>query len=115
MRWTRWFFVACAGCFGCGTGALRTTSSPDAPIPPGEPTAAVSLALDLPQAQDCEEAFDLAMYKNRAVHVIEWDSSTGRCTDRKARIVYLPKRITRDGVVAEARKRAAKLVVAADR
>ncbi len=115
MRWTRWLIVACTGCLGCGTGALRATSSPDAPLPAGEPTASVSLALDLPQTQDCEEAFDLALYGNRAVHLIEWDGSAGRCAGRKATIVYLPKRITKDAVVAEARKRALKVSLTADR
>lgn len=115
MAWKRWLCVAVSGCLGCGTSTLRATSSPDTPVPAGEPRAAVTLALDLHQAQDCEEAFDLSMYQSRAVDVIEWDSNAGRCVQRTVRIVYLPQRMTKDGVIAEARKRSAKLSVTADR
>jgi len=116
MHLSQWMFVASLTLsLGCGSGAMRATPPPDTPLPPGEPTAAVTLAVDLPRAQDCEEAFDLSMYENRAVHLIEWDSNRGRCEARQVRVVYLPQRISKDNVLAEARKRTVKLAVTAER
>lgn len=111
MRWMAWMIVVSAGVMGCGAGGMAPAGAPDTPLPPGEPTEVVTLSLDLPRAQDCEEAFDLSMYASRAVHLIEWDSHRGQCTERTVRIVYRPRLATKDAVVAEARKRASRVDV----
>ncbi len=113
MLWPPRWMVFLVACVGCSASAAGTVSTPDKPLPPGEPLDAVTLAVDLPRSGDCEEAFDLALYQNRAVHLIEWDADAGRCTNRKVRIVYVRRQIARDDVVAEVRRRASTVVVVA--
>jgi len=114
MRWKPWWMMALTACVGCGASAVGTVPSPDTPLPPGEPVDAVTLSVDVPRSGDCEEAFDLALYRNRAVHLIEWDADAGRCMNRKVRIVYLRRQITRDELIAEVRGRASTVSVVAN-
>lgn len=82
---------------------------PDAPVPASEPRAIVRLHVDLVRAQDCEEAFDLALYRSRAVELVEWDRGAGRCADRTVTIRYLPRQASREDVVRAASAAAAKV------
>jgi hypothetical protein len=82
---------------------------PDAPVPASEPRAIVRLHVDLVRAQDCEEAFDLALYRSRAVELVAWDPGAGRCADRTVTIRYLPRQASREDVVRAAAAVAAKV------
>lgn len=77
---------------GCGGGAaLRRGPGPDAPVPAGEPRRTLKFVLDLPPGADCEQRFDLALYENRGIDLIEWSDGDG-CRDRRVRVIFLPRR-----------------------
>ena len=97
-----WF----AGCAGVTPAAEAGTF--DVPVPADEPRATVVLALELRASQDCEEAFDLAMYGDEGIELIEWDDHAGRCKDRKARVRFLSRRTSGERVLEQAAKFAAK-------
>jgi hypothetical protein len=92
----------CAGCAAAGR-------APDAPVPADEPRAALRLRVDLPRAHDCEEAFDLAIYKSPAVDLVAWDGAAGRCEGREITIRYLPRRASREEIVRAATALAARV------
>ncbi len=77
-------------------GRAVAAGPPDQPIPPGEPRAELGLTLDLMPSSSCEENFDLALYGDRGVELVEWDDQPGKCTARAVRIRYLPRRLSRD-------------------
>ena len=83
--------------------------APDAPVPASEPRAVVRLHVDLVRAQDCEEAFDLALYQSRAVELVAWDAGAGGCADRTVTIRYFPRQASRGDVVRSAVSVAAKV------
>jgi len=93
---------------GCARGAAPPAAPPhDAPVSPAEPRAELGLALSLPAAPDCEERFDLALYREPGVELIAWDERAGRCEDRRATIRYFPRRLDRDALLARVRELAA--------
>jgi hypothetical protein len=100
--------VLCAA--GCGA-APPPLAGPlhDLPVPAGEPRAAVRLRVDLTPAQGCEETFDLALYRDRGVDLVAWDTRTGACAGRIVTIRYLPRRIGEREVVAAARRLAVRV------
>ena len=71
--------------------------------------------VDLRPTSNCEEVFDLAMYGNRAIELIEWDASTGACDGRMIRIRYLSRQLREQDVLDAARKNAIRVEVAADK
>ena len=90
-------------------GCAAVAPAVDAPVPASEPRAVVRLHVDLVRAQDCEEAFDLALYRSRAVELVAWDAARGRCTDRTITIRYLTRQASRDDVMRAATAAAAKV------
>jgi hypothetical protein len=94
--------LALAGCAAAGRG-------PDAPVPASEPRESVRLSVDLARDQRCEEAFDLALYENRAVELVAWDGSSG-CRGRTVTIRYLAREASRDDIVRAAAALAEKVV-----
>jgi hypothetical protein len=92
-------------------GAARA-GAPDAPVPASEPRALLRLVVDLDRAPDCEEAFDLALYKSRGVDLVSWDDRAGRCTGRVVVVRYLPRAMTADDVLRAAQKAASKVTAA---
>lgn len=93
----------------CGGSAQEPASAAfDRPVPASEKRAELRLRVDLAPAQGCEEAFDLALYKNRGIDLIEWDANTGACAGRDVVIRYLPQRTTEDEILKAARGLAAK-------
>jgi hypothetical protein len=90
------------GCAGSGPSPARPESS-DQPVSPDEPRAELGLRLDLEPAGDCEERFDLALYENRAVELVAWDTRHERCEGRTARIRYLSRHIDAEGVLVAVR------------
>ena len=83
-------------------GCAASGHTPEAPVPASEPRAEVRLRVELVRAQGCEEAFDLALYRTRAVELIAWEPGAGRCTDRTLTIRYLSRQASRDDVLRAA-------------
>lgn len=102
-----WGMLAAA----CGAGGVGQLPPPDHPVPTSEPRAQVSARVDLQPARDCEEAFDLALYQNRAIELIAWDDNTGTCQDRHVSIRYLARKLTRSQVVEHVRRHASRVAV----
>ena len=75
------------------SGCAARPPEPAQPAPPSEPRATLRLRVDLVRAQRCDEAFDLALYQDRGIELIEWDPGS-RCEGRAIAIRYLPRRIT---------------------
>jgi hypothetical protein len=75
-------------------------------VPASEPRQTVALVLDLPPASDCEERFDLAVYENRAVELVEWDEQTGGCVARRVNIRYLTAQLDDEGLMTLVRQHA---------
>ena len=94
----------------CG-GAASEPASPefDRLVPASEKRAELRLRVDLAPAQGCEEAFDLALYKNRGIDLIEWDANTGACAGRVIVVRYLPNRTSEDDILKAAAGIAAKV------
>ena len=90
-------------------GCSASVPPPDAPVPAAEPRAVVRLHVDLVRAQDCEEAFDLALYKSRAVELVAWEPAGGRCDDRTVTVRYLSRAASRDDMIHAASAAAAKV------
>ena len=96
---------ACA-LFGCGRAA--TESGPvydahDSPTDANEPRAELGVVVDLAVEGDCEERFDLALYRDPAIELVQWDPSPAPCARRKAIVRYLPRRASRDAIVRKIR------------
>lgn len=87
-----------------------STPAPEAPAPPSEARATLRLKLDLERRQRCEEAFDLAVYQDHGVELIEWDEGS-RCEGRTATIRYLPGRTTPANILRAAQQAGAKAQV----
>lgn len=95
---------------GCG-GADMTAASPshDMLVAADEPRAELALKIDLAPEQGCEEAFDLELYKDRGIDLVQWDASTGACRGRVVTIRYLSKKLSADAVFAAAGAHAVKV------
>lgn len=95
----------------CGSAGLTQHPPPDQPVPPSEPRAELSARVDLTPARDCEEAFDLAVYEQRAIELVAWDDRVGTCHDRAIDIRYLSRKISRDKVIQTVRSHAERVTV----
>lgn len=93
--------VALALLLGACAAGPAGSSGPahDAPVPASEPRAELKLKLDLHQRAGCEEDFDLALYQDFGVELIEWREPLGVCKDRHAVIRYLPNQISREALL----------------
>lgn len=88
---------------GCGAHQLvLDPGKPDLPVPPQEPRAEMRASVDLVASQGCEEKFDLALYQNRSIDLIQWDEQRGACAGRKVAIRYLSSKITANQVQSAA-------------
>lgn len=86
----------------------------DTQVPASEPRAELQLALDLEPVSDCDERFDLSLYEERGVELLAWDETplaSQRCTGRRLTVRYLPRRLTRDALLARVRKFSRKMKV----
>ncbi|HEY3356399.1 MAG TPA: hypothetical protein VGQ83_24325 [Polyangia bacterium] len=97
---------------GCGPPP-GVTPAGDTPAPADAARAAVRLRVDLPAAQGCERTFDLALYHDRGIDLIQWDARRGQCAGRVVVIRYLSARLDRAAVVAAATRLAARVEVLA--
>jgi hypothetical protein len=92
-----------------GACVERPPETPEAPAPASERRDTLALRVDLPRAQRCEEAFDLRLYQDRGIELIEWDTGRG-CEGRNINIRYLPRRTTHEKVEREIQEAGAKIV-----
>ena len=81
---------------------------PEAPAPASEARATLRLRVDLVRGQRCEEAFDLALYEDRGVELIEWDPGP-RCEERAIAVRYLPGRTSPENILRAVQKTGAKI------
>lgn len=102
---TRVMIAALVFCAGCG-GELPpvAASGHDVPVAASEPRAQVRVVLALVPRIGCDEAFDLALYENRGVELVTWESAPsplppGSCRELRATGRYLPKHVTRAELV----------------
>ena len=87
-------------CGGCATTkTAQAAADHDRPVPPDVPRNEVRLTVDLEPAQDCEERFDLALYRDRGIDLITWDDGVGSCVGRTVTIRFLPNAIDRQQVL----------------
>ncbi len=75
-------------------------------MPASAPRQDVTLKVDLEPASDCEEQFDLAVYRERAVEIIAWDDNAGSCSGRGVTIRFLTQKIDEAGVIRLAKEHA---------
>ena len=112
LSWFRHFSCSVgfllAGC-APAQSATATAADFDRPVPPGVARADVRLLVDLEPAQDCEEAFDLALYRDRGIDLISWDDAVGSCTDRHVTIRFLETKLNKSQVLDQVRKVARKV------
>lgn len=83
------------------TRVAAAPGSHDRAVPPNEPRAELSLTLDLPRTASCEEDFDLKLYTNMAVDLIEWSKGPAKCSGRRVKIRYLSRRTDAEKLMAE--------------
>jgi hypothetical protein len=91
---------------GAGCPGAQVKRSFDRPVPADEPRAELRLDLELSASQDCEEAFDLALYGHEGVELIRWERADRACSGRSVTVRYLTRRITREALIRLARKAA---------
>lgn len=104
----RMFETAIRG-LGCALFALMTVAcaatpqargpGPDAPVPASEPRGTVRYELDLEPGQGCEREFDLALYEDRRIDLLEWDDRDG-CRERRLSVRYFERKISKQQVRA---------------
>jgi hypothetical protein len=84
----------CGGASACAGASPGHGAGPDAPVPANAPRATSIFEVDLEPGSDCEQAFDLALYENRGIDLIEWDDHAGSCRQRRVEIRYLSGRVS---------------------
>ncbi len=96
----------------CGGAAARSAPpSHDRPVPATEARAEVQLQLELEQRAGCEEDFDLALYQDPGIELIDWKEPFGACKARQVTIRYLPGRISKDALLHRVKQLAPKVEV----
>ena len=76
----------------------------DALVPASEARAELTMNVSLLPRRDCEEAFDLALYKEPAVELISWTGDNASCEDRRVTVRFLPARTSREAILSRVRK-----------
>ena len=90
---------------GCGApSVVRAGAGPDAPVAAAEPRGALRAVVDLAPTQGCEEKFDLALYQDRAVDLIQWAPEQTGCAHRTVEIRYLSSKTSAERITAAARQ-----------
>jgi hypothetical protein len=102
------FALACGGPSAAG-------SMSDTPVTGLKSTMELRVVIDLEVTADCDERFDLAVYEERGVDLITWDTGPTRigrgCIERGATIRYMPDRISREALLRRIGKVSRKVVV----
>lgn len=88
----------------CSAAPVAAAPRHDEPVPANEPRDTVKLSVDLPKSASCEEAFDLALYEDRGVDLVQWAGPGAKCAGRAIVIRFLPRRISRAQLLDRVRK-----------
>ncbi len=96
-------FAAICGCAG-GASGRPVEPGHDAPIADSVPRAELALKLDLEPAADCEENFDLEVYRDRRVELVTWDDKDGKCSARRVVIRSLANDVRAEELLAKVQK-----------
>jgi hypothetical protein len=88
----------------CSAAPVAAAPRHDDPVPASEPRETLKLKIDLPKSASCEEAFDLALYEDRGIDIVEWGGPPTKCAGRTVVIRYLSKRTSRAQVLERVRK-----------
>ena len=80
-----------------GSAPALPPAEPDKPVPASVARQTVQLTIDLERSANCEEDFDLAIYENRGVELVQWDEPAlgSECSSRHISIKFLPERLPR--------------------
>lgn len=81
----------------CGGVPAATGPGPDTPVPRSEPRSDVRYQLELEPGHDCEREFDLALYENRGIDLLEWDDQDG-CRERQLTVRFFERKLTKQQV-----------------
>ncbi len=100
--------VAICGC-ASGASGRPVTAGHDSPVPDSVPRGELALKLDLEPAADCEQNFDLELYRDHSVDLIKWDDKDGKCSGRSVVIRYLSNDVKPDELFAKVQKLARKV------
>ncbi len=92
--------------FGCAMGASGRPGTPSHDKPTASKLAHAELdaVVELEVAANCEEAFDLALYKSPGVERIAWDEKAGKCSGRHVVIRYLSQAVKEAELIAMVEK-----------
>jgi hypothetical protein len=97
--------VALLAATGCtGSAAAQTAADFDRPVAADKPRAELSIRVDLAPAQSCEESFDLALYQDRRIELIEWDDQIGECSGRAIRVRYMSDELKQDELMKKVKE-----------
>lgn len=112
----RWVYVALFLGFslaiGCSSNSKHVANSYDRPIPSSEPREELKLILDLETSTNCEEQFDIAMYQDLGVELIQWNEPKEGCLQRQVTVRFLTTRISREALIQRIRQHAHKVQLA---
>jgi hypothetical protein len=112
MRLMRWYTLPLLLLSACSTTTLQAARSFDEPIPDSETRGHLLLTVDLPISHDCEERFDLALYPEKNIELIQWDANPDYpCRQRKINIQYLPKKLPEQRLLELVKKQAEQVSV----
>jgi hypothetical protein len=111
----RWITCLLAGalalaCGGAGANAAPV-GAPDAPVAAQEPRATLVADVDLPRGAECAQTFDLALYEDRSIVLVEWGGAPDTCRARRVKVTFLSKRTTQDAVLERMKKRAERVAL----
>ena len=98
------FPLLVAAITACSAAPVAAAPRHDEPVAASEPRETLTLKIDLPKSASCEEAFDLALYEDRGIDIVEWGGPPKKCAGRTVTIRFLPKRTTRAQVLERVRK-----------
>lgn len=87
----------------CSATPVAAAPRHDDAVAASEPRETLKLKVDLPKSASCEEAFDLALYRDRGVDLVEWGGPPTKCAGRTVTIRFLSKRTTRAQVLERVR------------
>lgn len=101
----------------CATFACGAAPGSDLPVPHTEARETISVQLDLPKTASCTEQFDLAVYANRAIEMIEWTTPEGSppgadgpdCEQRIVHVRFLSRKTSKAEVMALLRANATRV------
>ncbi|MFZ5892474.1 MAG: hypothetical protein ACOY0T_15550 [Myxococcota bacterium] len=99
-----WFSIWVLSTAACAPARAAAAPAHDQAVPANEPRASLKLELDLPKTASCEEDFDLKLYTNAAVDLIEWTGGGRKCSGRRVTIRYLSQRTNAEKLLAQVKE-----------